>query len=58
MKRIHLRECEPDGKGWRETTFGEATGYGQESSDVMCPEVAYMWNELYPDEEVWVEELR
>jgi len=51
MKVIHLDECEPEQHPeWISTTFSEATVVAN-----MCPDTEYMANELYPDEEVWVE---
>jgi hypothetical protein len=49
---IHLDECEPEGKGWTRMEFRHALDRDGE----MCPQTEYMRNELYPEEEVWIEE--
>jgi hypothetical protein len=54
MKIIHLEECEPEGKGWTQVSFHGLLDEGAE----MCSKVEYMKEELYPFEQVWVEEKR
>jgi hypothetical protein len=49
---IHLAECEPEGKGWQRTTL---RGVSDRETE-LCPGTQYMTGELYPDEEVWLEE--
>jgi hypothetical protein len=51
---VHLDECEPEGKGWRQAEFGEAVNWPE--GPKMCPAVEYMRNELYVDELVWIED--
>jgi hypothetical protein len=49
---VHLEECEPEQhEGWRKVQYREAL----ELDAAMCAETQYMANELYPNEEVWVE---
>jgi hypothetical protein len=57
MIRIHLAECEPEQEHpeWTLTTFGEATDHGNLEAN-MCSDTEYMATELYPHEEVWVEQ--
>jgi hypothetical protein len=51
---MHLAECEPESHAdWRKTTHREATAAGA----ALCGKTAYMAKELYPDEEVWVQQV-
>lgn len=48
----HLEECEPgEHPGWTKMPYSEALALGA----AMCPQTQYMTNELFADEEVWVE---
>lgn len=48
---IHLEECDPESRGWEQTEYREALeAYGQ-----LCEQTAYMVDELFPDETVWLE---
>jgi hypothetical protein len=51
---VHLDECEPEGKGWRQVEF-RVPAWSAEGPK-MCPAVEYMRDELYVDELVWVED--
>lgn len=53
--KIHLDECKPEGKGWQEMEFHKAIQGGVLGEDVMCSDVAYMWDELFTNELVYVE---
>jgi len=50
---MHLRECEPERHPeWAASTHFEGVNHrGAE----MCPDTRYMAEEMYPDEEVWIE---
>jgi hypothetical protein len=48
---IHLDGCEPEGKGWTRVTLLTALDRDGE----MCPQTEYMRDELFADEEVWIE---
>lgn len=50
---MHLAECEPAGKGWERITLREVSDRETE----LCDGTKYMENELYPDEEVWIEQV-
>lgn len=52
--QMHLAECEPEQHpDWTKTTHREATAGGAQ----LCGKTAYMAEELYPDEEVWVQQV-
>lgn len=53
MATIHLAECDPEQHpDWIRTKFLEAWHTHNAKN---CPETAYMADELYPDETVWVQ---
>ncbi len=51
MALMHLAECEPETKGWEETTYTAALAAGGR----FCPSTQYMTDEMFADELVWIE---
>lgn len=49
---VHLEECEPERhEGWEKVSYRDALELGA----TMCEQTQYMADELFADEEVWLE---